>query len=70
MEEAHKMRLVTLVGNMQEDDEHEIPVKKYSYSDSNSHQIPGTGGPGQRTVSGHYNIPGKDHGKPGPKGNA
>ncbi|TKY67197.1 hypothetical protein E2542_SST10089 [Spatholobus suberectus] len=51
-------------------DQHKIPLKEYGYGhDSNTHQIPGTGGPGQRTVDGHF-IPRKHYGKPGPEGNA
>ncbi|QCD88167.1 hypothetical protein DEO72_LG3g2709 [Vigna unguiculata] len=46
----------------------EIPVN--SYSDVTIHQSPGTGGPGERTVS-HHEIPrNKDFGQSGPQGNA
>ncbi|ESW04278.1 hypothetical protein PHAVU_011G082000 [Phaseolus vulgaris] len=67
------MNKMSLVVNMQEhsngnNDEHQIPLN--SYSDVIIHQSPGTGGPGERTVS-HHDIPRKDFGEfAPPEGNA
>ncbi|BAT90545.1 hypothetical protein VIGAN_06180600 [Vigna angularis var. angularis] len=67
----NKMSLVD--NNMQEHSngnnvEHQIPLN--SYSDVTIHESPGKGGPGERTVSSHHDIPRKDFGQSGPGGNA